>query len=418
MNTFFRYLFLFLNRYLGVKRVLNPPAKRLAWMASVYGFTMAFSNFFLNVFLFKGNSDWNVVINYNLMSFLLIPPMFGVGGWIARKGRKLWPYRAGLAFSAILFLAMLLFRDDARDHVLLLGFLNGLAIGFYFLGQHELTFDVTTPETRDLYFSLQQFVASILRIGAMPLASGIITLFRTEGSADRGYYVLFAMTLALYLALFAETFAFRFEDFRAPFRIWDAWRDHWTPSMRPVMVAYFVWGLRNGPFWFLMAVLVYRASHRELTVGAYDMLTQGIMLAMTYLLARWATRRNRGNGLGVSAWLDVLGVTLLAWRLDASTLLAFTILLGVSGALFQVTFTSYSFDIMGAAQGGEQRTLENLTIREVPLNLGRIVGLLIFQACCNHFGEAGLRWSVLFLGSAHVGVWWILTRYYPDPGRA
>jgi YQGE family putative transporter len=195
LHILFRHFFLFLNRRLGIKRVLSAPAKRLAWMASVYGFTMAFSNVFLNVFLFKGNGDWSVVVQYNLVTFALIAPVFGLGSWVARKAQKLFPYRAGLAFSAILFMVMLLFRDNAREHVLLLGTLNGLAIGFYFLGQHELTFDVTTPTTRDLYFSVQQFLASILRVGAMPLSSGIITFFRSEGSPDRGYYVLFAVTL-------------------------------------------------------------------------------------------------------------------------------------------------------------------------------------------------------------------------------
>jgi hypothetical protein len=72
---------------------------------------------------------------------------------------------------------------------------------------------------------------------------------------------------------------------------------------------------------------------------------------------------------------------------------------------------------MGAVGGQGRRTLENLTVREIPLNLGRIVGLLIFQYSCLKFGETGLRWSVLFLGSAHVGVWWILTRFYPNPGK-
>jgi hypothetical protein len=128
MHNLFRRLFLFLNRYMGIKRVLPPPAKRLAWMASVYGFTMAFSNMFLNVFLFKGQSDWDVVIRYNFLTFLLVAPVFGVGSYIARKGRKLWPYRAGL-LSAALFLAMLIFRDEAPRWVDALGVLNGWRSG-------------------------------------------------------------------------------------------------------------------------------------------------------------------------------------------------------------------------------------------------------------------------------------------------
>ena len=415
MNSLFRYFFFFVNRYLGIKRVLTPPAKRLAWMASVYGFTMAFSGVFLNVFLFKGDGDWSVVVRYNIVTFAMIPLIFGVGGWIARRGRKLWPIRAGLAFSAVVFLAMLVFQENAREHVVLLGVLNGLAIGFYFLGQHELTFDVTTPENRDLYFSLQQFLASVLRIGAMPLASGLITLFRTGDSPERGYYVLFAVTLGLYLSLFLETFALKVENSREPFQLWAALKDHFRPGMRPVMGAYFIWGLRNGLFWFLVGVLIYRVSNKELAVGAYDMLSQGIILAMTYALSRLATRDNRAFGLGLSAWLDATGVALLAWRLNIHTLLWFTIVAAVAAALFQVTFSSYSFDIMEKAGGDEKRTLENLTIREMPLNAGRIVGLLIFWACLTRFGETGLRYSVLILGSAHIGVWWILTHWQQSP---
>jgi YQGE family putative transporter len=277
-----------------------------------------------------------------------------------------------------------------------------------------MTFEVTLPENRDLYFSLQQFVASVLRILTMPLSSGIITFFRSAGSPDRGYYILFAVTLGLYLSLFFETFAFRVENRHAPFKIWEALRDHCRRGMRPVLLAYFIWGLRNGLFWFLMGVLIYRASNKELAVGAYDMLSQGIMLAMTYWLSRLATQKNRARGLGLSAWLDVAGVSLLAWRLDSHTLLLFTVVAAISGALFQVTFSSYSFDIMEFACGGEKRTLENLTVREIPLNLGRIVGLVIFMMSCSHFGETGLRVSVLVLGSAHVGVWWILTHWRPS----
>jgi len=180
------------------------------------------------------------------------------------------------------------------------------------------------------------------------------------------------------------------------------------------MVAYFAWGLRNGLFWFIVGVLVYRASNRGLTVGSYDTLTQMIRLVMGYLLVRIATSSNRAKGLGLSAWTDVLGVTLLVWRLDVHTLLAFTVLFAFALSLFQVTFSSYSFDIMSAA-GGPRRTLENLTVREIPLGLGRILGLLIFMVAQDRFGEVGLKAALWVLGAAHVGVWWILSRWTPTP---
>ncbi len=410
LNTFFHHLYEFLRKYLGVRGELSQDARRLAWMAAVYEFTTAFSNVFLNVFLFKGGGEWGTVVRYNLVSFCLIPPVFALGGWVARRGRRLFPYRVGLAFSTILFLAVLLLKGGARDQVSLLGLLNGLAIGFYFLGQHELTFGVTTPATRDSFFSLNQVYASSLRILSPFLASRLIYWFRTPETPDRGYGVIFAVALALYFALFIESFSFDQPSIRQPFRYVEALRAHWQPRLRPVMAAYYAWGLRNGLFWFIVSVLVYRASDKELTVGSYDILTQAIRLAMSLLLARWATSANRGKGLGWSAWIDVAGVTLLAWRLDVHTLLAFTALYATALALFQVTFTAYSFDIMDAA-GGPTRTLENLAVREIPLGLGRVTGLLVFLVAQNRFGEGGLKAALWALGSAHVLVWWILTRW-------
>jgi YQGE family putative transporter len=307
-------------------------------------------------------------------------------------------------------LAVLVIGEGAPSHVVFLGLLNGLSIGFYFLGQHELTFEVTTPRNRDRFFSLNQIFAASLRLFSLYLASRIIALFRAPAHPDRGYQILFAISLALYLALFFESFAFGGRAVRRSYAWWAALREHMKPRMRPVMGAYLLWGLRNGLFWFILGVLIYRASNSELTVGNYDWLTQLILLVMGYWLVRAAHPGNRGRFLGWSAFLDVAGVGILVWRLDVTTLLCFVVLYAVATAVFKVTFTSYSFDIMEAA-GGPGRTLENLAVREVPLNAGRVLGLLLFLWAVHVFGEGGLKAALFFLGSAHVGVWWILSRW-------
>ncbi len=410
LNTVFRFLYHILRRYLGVKGDLPKAARRLAWMAALFEFTMAFSNVFLNVYLFKGKDDWGPVTHYNLAAFFVIPVVFALGGMVARKGHRLFPYRAGLVFSVLLFLAVLILGETSRAYAVCLGVLNGFAIGFYFLGQHELTFEVTAPRNRDLFFSINQIFAASLRVLSPFLASRIITLFRTAESPDRGYHVIFLVTLVLYLALFFESFAFEGRGERRPYRFVQAWKAHLRAALRPVMGAYFLWGVRNGIFWYIVGLLVYRASKQELTVGNYDMLTQFILLVMGYILALVARPENRSRILGLSAWIDVAGVGLLAWRLDVNTLLMFMVLYSVALALFKVSFSSYSFNIMEVA-GGPGRTLENLAVREIPLSVGRILGLMVFMFAVGRFGETGLRASLFFLGSAHVGVWWILSRW-------
>jgi MFS transporter, YQGE family, putative transporter len=410
LNAIFHFLYHILRRYLGVKGDLPKSARRLAWMAALFEFTLAFSNVFLNVYLFKGGGDWGPVTFYNLTSFFVIPAAFAFGGWVARSGRRLFPYRAGLAFSAILFLCVLLLGEKSRDHVLGLGILSGLSIGFYFLGQHALTFEVTTNRNRDLFFSINQIFAASLRLFSPYLASRIIALFRAPDHPDLGYRILFSVTLALYLALFAESFVFEGRHERRPYEFLAALKAHLQVRFRPVLAAYLFWGIRNGIFWYIVSLLVYRASKQEITVGNYDWLTQAILLGMGYALALAARPGNRAGLLGLSAWIDVAAVGVLAWRLDIHTLLAFTAMYAVALALFKVTFYSYSFDIMEAA-GGQARILENLAVREIPLAAGRILGLLAFMVSVDRFGETGLRTALFLLGSAHVPVWWILSRW-------
>jgi len=353
----------------------------------------------------------------NLLRHIRPVPLVRVARFLAQRLQTLF---GGGEIPVVQFLGDIVITADSVVDIPIQHLINGLCTGFAaddVNGSVQVSINGGGLRTLTGAVALSGSDIKQLQVQTGPLSSVIITFFRTEGSPDRGYYILFAVTLGFYLALFYETFAFKVKERRAPFLLFESLRDHFTPKMRPVMVAYFIWGLRNGIFWFLMGVLVYKASHRELAVGAFDMVTQGIMLVMTYALSRVATSENRGKGLGISAWLDVAGVALLAWRLDVQMLLIFTVVAAVSGALFQVTFTSYYFDIMGAVGGEGKRTLENLTVREIPLNLGRVVGLIIFMVCCDRFGDVGLKASVLVLGSAHVGVWWILTRFYPNPGK-
>jgi MFS transporter, YQGE family, putative transporter len=209
LDLIFSYIYKFLGRYLGVSRHLPQNAKTLIWMIGLYDFSFVVASVFINVFLFR-NNGWHVVLVFNMVQFALVMPAFWMGGALSpRFGHRL-SYQLGFIFYALLFLSVLLLRESASAHPVFLGVLGGLAIGFYYLGQHALTLDLTDSKDRDYFFALYLFFSSLLKILAPGLSGWIIASFNRGNGATAqsltGYYVVFAFILLIYLALIAQSF--------------------------------------------------------------------------------------------------------------------------------------------------------------------------------------------------------------------
>jgi hypothetical protein len=97
----------------------------------------------------------------------------------------------------------------------------------------------------------------------MPLASGIITFFRSEGSPDRGYYVPLRRDLrALPDPLLGDLRVQGRGASRALPALGILERPP-SPEDAARHGGVLRLGLRNGPFWFLLGVLVYRPRGRN-----------------------------------------------------------------------------------------------------------------------------------------------------------
>jgi hypothetical protein len=81
------------------------------------------------------------------------------------------------------------------------------------------------------------------------------------------------------------------------------------------------------------------------------------------------------------------------------------VLYSVGLTWFQVGFSAISFEAIEGAGESQKRKLEYLTLRELPLFLGRIIGLGGFWWAQSRFGEAGIRVAVFLLGLTQWGTY-------------
>ena len=408
MDFLFSYVYKFLGNYLGVKRELPASARTLVWMIGLYDFSYAIASVFLSLFLFRQNQDWNVVISFNLIQFALIPLGFWVGGSLSpRFGHRL-SYQLGFIFHALLFLSLLLLRESASQHVLALGIMAGLGIGFYYLGQHSLTFDMTDAKDRDYFFSLYFLLSSLLKIAAPGLSGWVIASYTQRmGTAPSllGYYLVFGFVLLVYLVLIYQSLRLKTPRKLSDFQIWKVLDLPWGRDWKNLLAAWFFWGLRGGLFWFVTSLFVYRTWRNEMAVGYYNMFSTFLSVATAYALSRWAHQKHREKGLAVSSGLILAACLLLASSMSPMALLLFGILYSVGLTWFQVGFSAISFEAIEGARNSSKRKLEYLTLREIPLLLGRVIGLGGFWWAQSRFGETGIRAAVFLLGLTQWGAY-------------
>jgi YQGE family putative transporter len=416
-DLFFSYVYRFLHRYLGVKRPLSDKEKTLAWMFSLYDFNYALSAIFVNVFLFRKSENFHAVGLFNLTQFAVIAPAFWMGGHLSKRFGNLLSYQLGFVFSALVFAATLILRENATNHPCFLGLLAGLGIGFYFLGEHSLTLEMTTEETRDYFLSVTTFFSSVLCILGPALAGWVITAFGTPGSkltedssSLLGYYFVFAMALALYLVLTYKSFQFHSKPTHKGFYFWKTLTFKNNGDWNRLMGAQFILGLRGGIFWFVVGLLVFRVSHNEAVVGSYSMLANFLAVLTSYGLSLWAKAENRWKGLWNSSWLMGLACVGLFFKINYLTLFTYAVLNASGGTWGQIVYGAFSFRILEKARDAQSKRIEYLAVREFPLALGRCMGLSALLAGHAYFGETGLRAALLLFGFVHMGVFLFLPR--------
>jgi hypothetical protein len=294
-------------------------------------------------------------------------------------------------------------------------------MGFYYLGQHALTLDMTDSKNRDYFFSIQLYLTSIARIAAPALAGWTIAFFQwkwlglSQPWTFLGYYLIFSATFIIYLSLVYKSAGLSVSHRTVPFQLWKVITHKGNTAWNRLMVSYFLQGIRGGVFWFVVYLLVYQSTHNEGIVGVYNMFSNLLAALTAYFCSRWAQNHNRHAGLWISSALIFIGGLFLSWRIDNLTLWAFAILNTIGVTWFLVGFSALSFEAIEKAVDAKNRKLEYLAIREIPLGTGRLIGLFFLLWCQGRFGEPGLRTVIFLLGLTQLSAAFFLPKMENKP---
>lgn len=387
---------------------LTKDLTLLLVIGGLYSLSVALSNTFVNIYLWKQTGKYSDIALYNLAIVVLQLLTFILAGRWAKKIDRVIVLRIGVIFLAVFYLTVLLTGTNASSFLLLLGSLLGIGYGFYWLAYNVLTFEITEPETRDFF---NGFLGILSSAGGMigPLAAGFII---TRFEKFTGYTFVFGLSLALFaLAVFisfslkprpaAGRYCFR--------RILEERKlnENW----RLVTNAHFFQGLREGTFLFVISVFVYISTGSEMALGTFGLINSGISFVAYYLASRLIKKNNRKKAILIGGLILYAAVLIIVWDTNFIKLLIYAGMIALAYPLLLVPYMSTTYDVIGNGWKAAEMRIEYIVVREIFLNLGRIVSIVSFIAAVTLFNEEkSIPILLLILGAGHSFIYLFIKR--------
>ncbi len=361
-----------MNSTEATRHLLPPSSKWLLSINTLFAGASALSNTFLNVYLWKFLQDVEQIATYNFCIFFFTAIGYATAGWIAKKSDRLYTLRASVAILALFYILMITLGAKAVNMYALLGALQGVGTGFFWLSYNVLVFEVTEPETRDAYNGANGFLFAIATMAAPLLAGRILSTL-----PQRGYTIIFAVSGALFLTAVLFTWRLRRNASPPSYDLYSGFspKEH-RNLWRKMLSMSFSMGFREGTLAFLPFLLVFLVTQNELTASRYLLFTAGGSLVAYYIVKRFLTNSRRMFFVTTAAIMLGLSVVLLLFEVNKFSLFVFGIANSLFTPLLVIPYSCLTYDVMGKLPEAAHRKVEYIVIREAVVNSGRCLSIL------------------------------------------
>lgn len=365
-------------------------------------FTLAgpFIFIYLNAFIWRQSRDPQLMLQNNIGFYVGVMLAFYLNGVLMRWFSIKKLFLAGAILQGVfpLFFIFIGGTEQFLPYIFFFGMLNGVGGGFYWANRNSITSHITAGPNRFQFMSLESSLGTLFDF-LLPLVIGwsIVLLVRWDVTSSTVIYQIFAVIGALILAW--SGFVIRNIDeepttaklHRTDFFFWKTSRE-WNH----LRVVEFFNGAIEGVTGFIPLMLILLFLGEENAIGTVEAVTSILGAVMLYVLGK---RIKRSDHLWiVAAWVAItsLGYGLFAvfytpWALIISFLLSGLVVIFRWSSIMAVVY-----EVIDEKVASDNRRYRYILDREVYLNSGRIITLLICFVLYTSYGEEVLRFGLLF----------------------
>lgn len=343
-------------------------------MMALFTFGQTMSGLFINVFIWKLHSSFTLLAIYSLVWSLVVVLSFPLCARLARNSSPMTSLRIGILFMILTYALMLYFKEASGDYIYLIGLGTGLGASFFAIGMHMQTLDSTRDAGRDRFLYLSNLLNSVSAMAA-PLCSGFL-IDRFQGMT--GYYFVFSASLVWYLLAVFVSLKIKGKEIVKESSLWQVWKKpsrEWRGMYWITMGSGFVEGVYQT---FLVTMMGYAILKSELSLGGFATFAAIVSLLTSFVLSKVSRPQYRFRIFALGALLVCLSSIWLSLQMAVVALIVYTVLSNVGMNLITTSFYAWTYASFEKDPEYEARRLDYVVIREIPLGVGRSIGLLVF----------------------------------------
>lgn len=393
------------------KEKLDAQTILLLIVHGLFAAANALSGTFVNVYLWKVSNEL-ALIGWFALSFQIanVITVWVAGKWVKERN-KMNSLRLGVALSALFYVLVLFLQKQAVDYVFVLGLVQGTAAGFFWLAFNVIYFEVTGPNNRDKFNGW----AGLLGSGAGMVAPWISGFLITQMTDMKGYRLIFAISLGIFLIGVAVSFFLRKREVSGSYEWFYAFKNlkNKQSPWRSAIPALTAQGIREGVFAFIIGLLVYIVTNNELQVGNFALITSAVALVSFWLAGKYLKPKYRNISMLVGTLAIILSVFPFFWKVNYTTLLIFGIGTAIFFPLFTIPMISSVFDIIGKDNNSAEHRVEFVVLRELGLSAGRMLGIVLFIVVTSwSMDQQVLNILLLIIGSSPIVAWFYMRKLF------
>ncbi|WLR43954.1 MFS transporter [Bacillus carboniphilus] len=394
-----------MNKILGEIEV-NRDLILLLLVGGLYSLSVSLSNTFVNVYLWKQSGRYIDLAVYNLSIVIMQMITFILAGLWAKKVDRVIVLRLGVIFLAIFFITVLIIGDKADQFLLLLGALLGVGYGFYWLAFNVLTFEITEPETRDFFNGFLGILTSVAGMFG-PIVAGLI-ISNLENFT--GYTVIFTISLIMFTGAVVLSFFIDRRPSEGQYILWRIVKERKrNRNWRRITYAHIFQGLREGTFIFVISVFVFISTGSELALGKFGLLNSAVAFVTYYGATRLITKKMRKKAILLGGIILYASIFLILFNVTYPRLLLYAVCIAIGYPILLVPYSSMTYDVIGRGWNAAGARIEYIVVREIFLNIGRIISIGIFMVGIMTFSpETILPYILLLLGLGHPVIYFFI----------
>jgi len=371
----------------------------LLFIGGLYSLSIALSNTFVNIYLWKQSGKFIDLAIYNLAIVVFQPLTFILAGRWAKKIDRVIVLRIGVIFLALFFMVVLFLGEGAQNHLIILGALLGIGYGFYWLAFNVLTFEITEPETRDFF---NGFLGTLSSAGGIigPISAGFLI---TRFTSNIGYSIIFAISLGLFALAVVLSFSIKRRPAKGMYCFWRVVKERKNnPNWRYITYAHFLQGFRDGTFIFIISVFVFISTGSELALGTFGLINSGISFIAYTLAGRLIKEDKRKKAMLLGGLILYLAIFLIVSQVTYPRLLIYAGVIAIAYPIMLVPYFSMTYDVIGKSWKAAEMRIEYIVVKEVFLNTGRVVSVLAFMGAVLFFKQKeSIPILLMIIGTGH-----------------